>query len=69
MGGGFVVEAQVALRGGDRQFISLDRVIRAMRDTGADMQEKCKETSKGGLAANAIGCCGLFQAERTKGAA
>ncbi len=46
----------MALRGDGKQFISLDKVIRTMRDTGADMQEKYKETSKGGLAVNAIEC-------------
>ncbi|WP_300272652.1 L-serine ammonia-lyase [Halomonas sp.] len=47
---------QMALRGDGEHFISLDKVIRTMRDTGADMQEKYKETSKGGLAVNAIEC-------------
>ena len=37
--------AQMALRGDGEHFISLDRVIRTMRDTGADMQDKYKETS------------------------
>ncbi|EWG99684.1 hypothetical protein Q427_23405 [Halomonas sp. BC04] len=31
-------------------------MIRTMRDTGRDMQEKYKETSRGGLAVNAIEC-------------
>ncbi|MFY0991388.1 L-serine ammonia-lyase [Halomonas sp. C05BenzN] len=48
--------AQMALRGDGDHFISLDKVIRTMRDTGADMQEKYKETSRGGLAVNAIEC-------------
>lgn len=48
--------AQMALRGDGEHFISLDKVIRTMRDTGADMQEKYKETSMGGLAVNAIEC-------------
>lgn len=48
--------AQMALRGDGQHFISLDKVIRTMRDTGADMQEKYKETSRGGLAVNAIEC-------------
>ncbi|SEM61291.1 L-serine ammonia-lyase [Halomonas caseinilytica] len=47
---------QMALRGDGEHFISLDKAIRTMRDTGADMQEKYKETSKGGLAVNAIEC-------------
>jgi len=48
--------AQMALRGDGEHFISLDKVIRTMRDTGADMQDKYKETSRGGLAVNAIEC-------------
>jgi hypothetical protein len=36
--------AQMALRGDGQHFISLDRVIRTMRDTGADMHDKYKET-------------------------
>ena len=48
--------AQMALRGDGEHFISLDKVIRTMRDTGADMQSKYKETSMGGLAVNAIEC-------------
>ncbi|RDB43564.1 L-serine ammonia-lyase [Halomonas sp. DQ26W] len=48
--------AQMALRGDGEHFISLDKVIRTMRDTGRDMQEKYKETSRGGLAVNAIEC-------------
>lgn len=48
--------AQMALRGDGEHFISLDKVIRTMRDTGRDMQDKYKETSKGGLAVSAIEC-------------
>jgi len=48
--------AQMALRGDGEHFISLDRVIRTMRDTGADMQDKYKETSRGGLAVSAVEC-------------
>ncbi|MDI5892967.1 L-serine ammonia-lyase [Halomonas rhizosphaerae] len=48
--------ARMALRGDGEHFVSLDHVIRTMRDTGADMQEKYKETSRGGLAVNAIEC-------------
>ena len=47
---------QMALRGDGDHFISLDKVIRTMRDTGKDMQDKYKETSRGGLAVNAIEC-------------
>lgn len=48
--------AQMALRGDGEHFISLDKVIRTMRDTGRDMQDKYKETSRGGLAVSAIEC-------------
>ena len=48
--------AQMALRGDGQHFISLDRVIRTMRDTGADMHDKYKETSRGGLAVSVIEC-------------
>ena len=48
------VAARMALRGDGEHFISLDKVIRTMRDTGRDMQDKYKETARGGLAINAI---------------
>ncbi len=48
--------AQMALRGDGQHFISLDRVIRTMRDTGTDMHDKYKETSRGGLAVSAVEC-------------
>ena len=48
--------AQMALRGDGEHFISLDRVISTMRDTGADMHDKYKETSRGGLAVSAVEC-------------
>ncbi|MFW3613764.1 L-serine ammonia-lyase [Billgrantia antri] len=48
--------AQMALRGDGEHFVSLDKAIRTMRDTGRDMQDKYKETSRGGLAVNAIEC-------------
>jgi L-serine dehydratase len=47
---------QMALRGDGEHFISLDKVIRTMLETGRDMQDKYKETSRGGLAVNAIEC-------------
>ena len=46
--------ARMALRGNGEHFVSLDKVIRTMRDTGRDMQDKYKETARGGLAVNAI---------------
>ncbi|BAN46135.1 L-serine ammonia-lyase [Metapseudomonas resinovorans] len=48
--------AQMALRGDGEHFISLDQAIRTMRDTGADMHDKYKETSRGGLAVSAVEC-------------
>ncbi|WP_110643794.1 L-serine ammonia-lyase [Salinicola sp. CPA57] len=48
--------AQMALCGDGEHFVSLDKVIRTMRDTGRDMQDKYKETSRGGLAVNIIEC-------------
>lgn len=46
--------ARMALRGDGSHFVSLDQVIRTMRDTGRDMQEKYKETARGGLAVNVV---------------
>ncbi|OEC33872.1 L-serine dehydratase [Pseudomonas cuatrocienegasensis] len=48
--------ARMALRGDGQHFISLDKVIRTMRQTGADMKSKYKETSRGGLAVNIVEC-------------
>ncbi|MCP1291584.1 L-serine ammonia-lyase [Chromobacterium sp. S0633] len=46
--------ARMALRGDGQHFVSLDRVIKTMRDTGMDMSTKYKETARGGLAINVI---------------
>jgi L-serine deaminase len=48
--------ARIALRGDGRHIVSLDKVIKTMRDTGADMKAKYKETSRGGLPVNVIEC-------------
>jgi len=48
--------ARIALRGDGRHAVSLDAVIRTMRDTGRDMRRKYKETSRGGLAVNVVEC-------------
>jgi L-serine dehydratase len=48
--------ARLAMHGDGSHFVSLDQVIRTMRDTGRDMLSKYKETSEGGLAVNAIEC-------------
>ena len=47
---------RMALRGDGQHFVSLDKVIRTMRQTGADMKSKYKETARGGLAVNIIEC-------------
>ena len=44
------------LYGNGQHFVSLDRVIETMRQTGVDMQVKYKETSLGGLAVNVVDC-------------
>lgn len=46
--------ARMALRGDGTHFVSLDKVIKTMRDTGADMKTKYKETARGGLAVHVI---------------
>ena len=48
--------ARIALRGSGEHIVSLDKVIKTMRETGADMKVKYKETSRGGLAVNVIEC-------------
>jgi iron-sulfur-dependent L-serine dehydratase single chain form len=51
-----ITAARMALRGDGGHFVSLDKVIKTMRDTGRDMHAKYKETSRGGLAVNVIEC-------------
>lgn len=46
--------ARMALRGDGQHFVSLDKVIKTMRATGADMKDKYKETARGGLAVNVL---------------
>jgi L-serine dehydratase len=48
--------SRMSLRGDGQHHVSLDKVIKTMRDTGRDMQDKYKETSRGGLAVNVIEC-------------
>ena len=48
--------ARIALRGSGHHYVSLDEVIKTMRETGRDMSLKYKETSRGGLAVNVIEC-------------
>jgi len=51
-----ITATRLALRGDGRHFVSLDKVIKTMRETGADMKIKYKETARGGLAVNVIEC-------------
>ena len=51
-----VTAARIALRGDGRHHVSLDTVIKTMKETGADMSHKYKETRQGGLAVNVVEC-------------
>jgi L-serine dehydratase len=51
-----ITAARMALRGDGTHYVSLDKAIRTMRDTGRDMKAKYKETARGGLAVNVIEC-------------
>jgi L-serine dehydratase len=51
-----VSAASLALRGDGKHLVSLDACIKTMRETGADMSTKYKETSLGGLAVNVPDC-------------
>jgi L-serine dehydratase len=48
--------ARLALLGDGSHRVSLDQAIETMRQTGADMSDKYKETSAGGLAVNVPDC-------------
>ena len=47
---------RMAMAGDGKYHVSLDKVIKTMRDTGRDMKSQYKETSRGGLAVNVIEC-------------
>jgi L-serine dehydratase len=51
-----VTAARMALRGDGKHHVSLDKVIKTMKETGRDMSVKYKETARGGLAVNVIEC-------------
>lgn len=51
-----ITAARMALQGNGQHVVSLDAVIKTMRETGADMKTKYKETSRGGLAVNIVEC-------------
>ena len=48
--------SRMALHGDGKHYVSLDKVIKTMRDTGRDMKTKYKETARGGLAVNVVEC-------------
>ncbi|BBE24449.1 L-serine dehydratase [Arthrobacter sp. MN05-02] len=51
-----ITAARMAVRGDGQHHVSLDVAIKTMRDTGADMMDKYKETARGGLALNVVEC-------------
>jgi len=51
-----ITAARMALHGDGTHHVSLDKVIKTMRETGADMMTKYKETARGGLAVNIVEC-------------
>jgi L-serine dehydratase len=51
-----ITAARMAVRGDGTHHVSLDKAIKTMRETGADMKVKYKETARGGLALNVVEC-------------
>jgi L-serine dehydratase len=51
-----ITAARMAVRGDGTHHVSLDKAIKTMRETGADMKDKYKETARGGLALNVVEC-------------
>ena len=51
-----IAAARMAIRGDGQHHVSLDKAIKTMRETGADMKDKYKETARGGLALNVVEC-------------
>jgi len=51
-----ITAARMAVRGDGHHHVSLDKAIKTMRETGADMKDKYKETARGGLALNIVEC-------------
>jgi L-serine dehydratase len=51
-----ITAARMAVRGDGEHKVSLDKAIKTMRETGADMKDKYKETARGGLALNVVEC-------------
>ena len=51
-----IAAARMAIHGDGSHYVSLDKVVKTMRETGADMKVKYKETARGGLALNVVEC-------------
>ncbi|OLL76108.1 L-serine dehydratase [Pseudonocardia sp. Ae168_Ps1] len=51
-----ITAARMALHGDGTHHVSLDKAITTMRETGADMKDKYKETARGGLALTIVEC-------------
>jgi L-serine dehydratase len=51
-----LMQLELHLRGDGKNKVSLDKVIKTMKDTGKDMKKHYKETSRGGLAVNVTEC-------------
>jgi L-serine dehydratase len=51
-----ITAARMAVRGDGEHKVSLDKAIKTMRETGADMKDKYQETARGGLALNVVEC-------------
>ncbi|MEU0602963.1 L-serine ammonia-lyase [Streptomyces sp. NPDC006393] len=51
-----ITAARMALHGDGTHHVSLDQAVKTMRETGADMKDKYKETARGGLALNVVEC-------------
>jgi len=51
-----ITAARMAVRGDGTHHVPLDKAIKTLRETGADMKDKYKETARGGLAVNVIEC-------------
>ena len=51
-----IAASRTALMGDGSHVVSLDEVVTTMRETGADMKDKYKETARGGLAVNVVEC-------------
>src|SRR5689334_9834569 len=51
-----ITAARMAVRGDGRHHVPLDKAIKTMRESGAELKDKYKVTSQGGLAVNVVEC-------------